>query len=93
MQEFVWQHWTIMRFIKDFREKNWEYFFLHWWCYIFSSILRNKFWWVIYSNIDHCVLRKENIFYDITGEVKEWHIKYSTIDLQSELRYIKHENF
>ena len=93
MRQLVWQHWNIMKFIKEFREKNWEYFFLNWWCYIFASILRNKFWWHIYSNIDHCVFRKDEIYYDITGEVEEWKYKYSSIDYLQEMRYFHFENF
>lgn len=92
-KEIYWIHKNIMSYIEDFRNRNWEYFFLHGGCYIFAKILQNKFWWHIFSNIDHCVLKKEWLYYDITGEVKDWRIKYSLIDPMQALRYTLLYNF
>lgn len=87
------KHDAIEKFIMDFREKNWEYFFLHWWCYIFVRILKTMFWWVIYSNCDHCVLNVEWLLYDITWQLDRKKNHYSIIDLQEEMRYIQYSNF
>ncbi len=83
---------NILDFISNFRSKFWDKFFLNGGCYIFARILQKKFWGSIYSNINHVVLKKSWILYDITWIVKN-DGKYSIIDPIEELRYRDFENF
>ena len=84
---------NIIDFIEDFRKKHGEYFFLNWGCYIFARILQVNFWGVIYSNIDHCVLKKDHEYYDITWRLNPRLSKgYIIIDELEETRYKKYEN-
>lgn len=62
---------NILDYIDAFRAKHGEYFFLHGGCYIFARILQMKYGGQIYDNVDHCVLRKGVLFYDITGQVPQ----------------------
>lgn len=85
----------ITEFIENFREKNWDYFFFNWWCYIFARILKRKFWWDIYYNWDHVVLQFNKVLYDIN-----WAVSYQTqlsnyiiIDEMSEKRFEDYQNF
>lgn len=82
----------ILDFISNFRAKFWSQFFLNWGCYIFARILQKNFGGTIYSNIDHCVLKKSWMLYDITGIVEN-DGNYSIIDPTEELRYKDFENF
>ena len=92
--EYDMEHKNILEYINKFREKNWEHFFLNGWCYIFARILQTKFGGILYSNIDHCVIRKDALFYDITGEVKQnYNIPYSIMDSWHMNIYEKYENF
>ena len=89
---------NIDEFIDKYRLKvQVHHFFLNWWCYIFARMLQANYWWVIYSNIDHCVLKKDWWFYDI-----EWFHEntiwfrtqnYIPIDELCEARYKNYENF
>lgn len=83
---------NILEFIKNFRIKFWKEFFLNWGCYIFARILQKNFWGSIYFNINHCVLKKSGILYDITWIIPNDE-NYSIIDPIEELRYRDFENF
>jgi len=86
----------ILEFIEDFRKKNWEYFFLNWGCYIFARILQVRYWGVIYSNIDHCILRKGSEYFDIKGlrtHALILDLRYHPIDELEDSRYRAYSNF
>ena len=59
---------------------------------MFARMLQVNFGWVIYSNCDHCVLKKAGLYYDIEWIVPnpEW---YLPIDKSEEERYKRYENF
>lgn len=84
----------MIEFIENFKKQHWEHFFLNGGCYIFARILQVRYGGVIYSNIDHCVLQKDNMYYDITWELNprlnKWYI---IIDELEEARYKKYQNF
>lgn len=86
----------MLEFIENFRKLNGEHFFLNGWCYIFARILQVKFWGVIYSNKDHCILRKEQDYFDITWmlDTREVYEKwFQIIDECEEARYKVYLNF
>lgn len=85
---------NIVEYIAAFREKHGEYFFLHGGCYIFARILQMRFGGQVYDNVDHCVLRKDCLFYDITGEVKQnYDLPYTLSDDRTHRLYEKYENW
>ena len=68
----------IIDFIKKYQHEQMIHFFTNWGCYIFARILQVNYGGVIYSNIDHCVLKKSWTYYDVTWELNprlnKWYI-------------------
>ena len=85
---------TIYEFINSYDEN--KHFLNNWGCYIFARMLQVNFWWVIYSNIQHCKLKLKGWYFDINWEI--WHRQaieegYWNIDECEETRYKNYENF
>ena len=63
-----------------------------WWCYFLANHLRNTFWWELYSNVDHVILKLYWMYFDRNGIVdftKQDDVKFIPIDWDEEKRYKK----
>ena len=80
---------NILKYIKNNKLSIYKEY--SWWCYILAKHLQEVFWWELYSNIDHVILKVLWIYFDNTGvvNISKYRIKFIPIDPEEEKRYIK----